>query len=261
MFKQLHKQVAEDRIRDANKNGSQQKMNPVTMPSFKYKGRERPSSMGSAAVGSTYTGDKGEVTNYNHLPHRQEQGQDQSQQQATSQAPERKPYEAADITSQNVQGLVDEGGAYLTQMKQQGEAAARRRGLGNTSIAGQAAMGEAIRGAASLGQADAQAIQQREQLAQQQQQHEDTIKQQQYELTATISSNLQGQYASALDEIMNQSAISINEIETSPDIKTADKNAMITNSVNRRNSDLNFLKSLYNSMPQFNMNWSMFPTI
>lgn len=150
-------------------------------------------------------------------------------------------YKPTTSTAENLQQLTKEGGAYLTQAQQQGQAQAARRGLGNTTLAGQAAAGEAIRAAAPIAQADAQSEMQK------------------WQLGATVSNNLKGQYASAQQQLLNQYAISINQIETAQDISTADKNAMIQNTINRRNADLQFLQNLYNSTPGFNTDWGLFP--
>lgn len=151
-------------------------------------------------------------------------------------------YKPSTSTAENLQQLTQEGGAYLTQAKQQGEAAARRRGMGNTTMAGQAAMGSAIQAAMPIAESDA------------------AKEQAKWQLGATVSSNLQGQYATALDEIMNQYAISVNQIETAQNISTAEKNAMIQNSIARRNADMQFLKNMYKAMPGFNTDWGLFPS-
>ncbi len=195
-------------------------------------------------------------------------------------------YDPSTSTAENLEQLTQEGGSYLSVAKQQGESAARRRGLGNTTLAGQAAMGSAIQAAAPIAESDAakeqqkllqdkefaqekelqegQFLQQKELQKMQDEQAKRLaqmgIDQEQWKLGATVSSNLQGQYASSLDEILNQYAISVNQIETAQDISTADKNAMIQNSVERRNADMNFLKNMYSAMPGFNTDWGVFPS-
>lgn len=150
-------------------------------------------------------------------------------------------YKPTTSTAENLQQLTREGGAYLTQAQQQGQAQAARRGLGNTTLAGQAAAGEAIRAAAPIAQADAQKEQQK------------------WQLGATVSNNLRGQYTTAQQQLLNQYAISINQIETAQDISTADKNKMIQNTIKRRDADLNFLQNLYKNTPGFNTDWNLFP--
>lgn len=144
--------------------------------------------------------------------------------------------------SGNLQELLQEGGSYLTQARQQGTQQAASRGLGNSSIAGQAAQGEAIRSSLPIAQQDAAT---------------DLSK---WTLGATVSSNLQGQYSSSLDDILNQYAISVNQIETAQNISTADKDQMIENSIARRDADLAFLQNMYNAMPGFNTDWGLFPS-
>ena len=159
----------------------------------------------------------------------------QTQAQASSN------YTPSTSVSGNLQGLLQEGGSYLTQARQQGQAQAARRGLANTTLAGQAAQGEAIRAAAPLAQQEAQQQQERQNLA------------------LTTSANLQGQYAQSTQNLLNQYAISINEIETAQDISTADKNQLIQNEINRRNTDLSFLRQLYSAMPTWQPNWTTLP--
>jgi hypothetical protein len=77
------------------------------------------------------------------------------------------------------------------------------------------------------------------------------IEQQSYGVTA----NTQGAYLSAINEITNNAAVSINEIETAPNITQADKDKMIKNTVARRDADLTWTKSLYSNMPTWDMSW------
>ncbi len=151
-------------------------------------------------------------------------------------------YNPSTSTAENLNQLTQEGGSYLSIAKQQGESAARRRGLGNTTLAGQAAMGSAIQAAAPIAESDA------------------AKEQAKWTLGATVSSNLQGQYASSLDDILNQYAISVNQIETAQNIPTAEKDKMIQNSIARRDADMNFLKNMYTAMPGFNTDWGLFPS-
>ncbi len=144
--------------------------------------------------------------------------------------------------SGNLDNILEEGGAYLTQAKQQGLQQAASRGLGNSSIAGQAAQGEAIRASLPIAQQDA------------------ANNLSKWTLGATVSSNLQGQYSSSLDDILNQYAISVNQIETAQNIPTAEKDQMIQNSIARRDADMNFLKNMYTAMPGFNTDWGLFPS-
>ncbi len=155
--------------------------------------------------------------------------------------------------SGNLDNILQEGGAYLTQAKQQGLQQAASRGLGNSSIAGQAAQGEAIRASLPIAQQDAA----NELTKWSQKEASDLSK---WTLGATVSSNLQGQYSSSLDDILNQYAISVNQIETAQDISTKDKNSMIENSIARRDADMNFLKNMYTAMPGFNTDWGLFPS-
>ena len=118
---------------------------------------------------------------------------------------------------------------------------AARRGLANTTLAGQAAEGEAIRAAAPLAQQESQQQFQERQTA------------------LTTSANLQGQYATQAQGLLNQYAISINEIETAQNIPTATKNSLIANEVKRRDADLGFLRKMYSALPTWQTNWNTLP--
>jgi hypothetical protein len=150
-------------------------------------------------------------------------------------------YKPGTSAAGNVQKLTQEGGAYMSQAKQAGEAQAARRGMANTAMAGQTSMGAAIQAAQPLAEADAQRVQE------------------QYKLEATVSSNLQGQYAQTQNDIINQYAISINEIETSGDLTQAQKDAMIKNEIARRNADMAFNKNLYTNLEGYSTDWDVFP--
>ncbi len=63
---------------------------------------------------------------------------------------------ASTSVSSNLNQLLDSGGSYLTQARQQGQSQAARRGLGGSSIAAQAAQGAAIGAAAPIAQQEAQ---------------------------------------------------------------------------------------------------------
>lgn len=80
---------------------------------------------------------------------------------------------------------------------------------------------------------------------------DEAIRQQAYGVTA----NTQGAYLSAINEITNNAAVSINEIETAPNISQADKDAMIQNTVQRRDADLTWTKALYSNMPTWDFSW------
>lgn len=136
--------------------------------------------------------------------------------------------------TENLAALTEEGGAYLTQAKQEGTATAARRGLQNTTLAGQASEAAAIQAALPIAQQEAET-----------------------QLTAqTASANLQAQYATDAQNLLNQYAISINEIETAPDIATEDKNQMIQNEIDRRDADLAFLQSMYSALPAWQPDWA-----
>lgn len=76
------------------------------------------------------------------------------------------------------------------------------------------------------------------------------------EVTAkTTAANTQGEYLNAIDEIVNNAMVSINEIETAEGIDQDEKNTMIENTIKRRDADLAFTKSLYSNMPTWDFSW------
>jgi len=141
----------------------------------------------------------------------------------------------------NLTNLLDAGGSYLTQARQQGEAAARRRGLGNTSIAGQASVGEAIRAASPIAAQDAAAQQER------------------WKLTNEVSANLQGEYTRTVSGLISDYQTNVAAIEASPNIKTAEKQKMIENLTSQRDANLDLSRRIYSNMPTWNTNWSLLP--
>lgn len=78
-------------------------------------------------------------------------------------------------------------------------------------------------------------------------------------LALSTSANLQGAYIAAVDEITNNAMVSINEIEVAEGITQADKDAMIQNTIDRRDADLAFTRMLYSSMPTWDYSWVDIP--
>lgn len=273
-----------------------------------------------------------------------------------------KGIKASTSVSSNLDQLLDSGGTYLTQARQQGQAQAARRGLGGSSIAAQAAQAEAIGVAVPLAQQEAQtkeaqraqaasiaaqmkiaelniqaqkelqqgqfdftgsqaeldrllnqqtqdkaiAEQQRAQLeqlaaqkaeaennrdwqtaeslrqeqsvveaqlrdleaqreqqdkaiAEQQRAQEEAQRHEQEQLKDTVTQNMKGQYNTALQNVLRESQISINAIETATDIKPEDKDKMINNIIARQQTDISFMNNLYNNMPEWEADWSVLP--
>ena len=131
----------------------------------------------------------------------------------------------------------------MQQARNEGLRTAASRGLLNSSIAGQAAQQAAIAAAAPM--ADKNVA---NQLAQQQ-------------FAQGVTANTQGQYMNATQDILNQALISINEIETATNIKQAEKDKMIANTIKRRDADLAFMQEYYSQMPTWSGNWVNFPTM
>jgi hypothetical protein len=70
-----------------------------------------------------------------------------------------------------------------------------------------------------------------------------------------VTANTQGAYLASIDKIINNTAVSINEIETSQNITQAEKDTMITNTVARRDADLSWTRKLYSNMPTWDLSW------
>lgn len=74
-------------------------------------------------------------------------------------------------------------------------------------------------------------------------------------LAMTTSANTQGEYLGAIDTIIKEAMVSVNEIETTEGITAEDKTTMINNTIARRDADLAFMKSLYSNMPTWDFSW------
>ena len=131
----------------------------------------------------------------------------------------------------------------MQQARNEGLRTAASRGLLNSSISGQAAEQAAIAAAAPMAEKNVANQLQQQQFAQ------------------TVTANTQGQYMTATQDILNQALISINEIETATGIKQEEKNAMIANTIKRRDADLAFMQEYYSQMPTWSGNWVNFPTM
>ncbi len=173
-----------------------------------------------------------------------------AQQQMQSQAQAQSPTSSV---AGNLNNLLQQNSAYLTQARQSGQNQAARRGLANSTLAGQAAEGQAIQAALPIAQQEAEQEQQR-QLQQAQQEFQER------QTGLTTSANLQGQYTTQAQGLLNQYAISINEIETAQDITTADKNKLIQNTIKRRDADLKFLQQMYSALPTWQTDWTKLPS-
>ena len=131
----------------------------------------------------------------------------------------------------------------MQQARNAGMRAAGSRGLLNSSIAGQSAEQAAIQAAMPMAQQNVQNQLQQQQFAQ------------------GVTANTQGQYMQSSKDIMEQALISINEIETSTNIKQKEKDKMISNTIKRRDADLEFLQNFYSMMPTWSGNWVNFPVM
>jgi len=145
-------------------------------------------------------------------------------------------------------GLLESNSSYIKNARQNGENYAASRGLLNSSIAAGASGKSAIDAALPIAQQDASTYNQFELTTHN---ADEAIRKSSYDVTA----NTQGAYLSAIDKITNNTAISINEIETASDIPQAQKDKMIANTVARRDADLSWTQQLYSNMPTWDMSW------
>lgn len=152
-------------------------------------------------------------------------------------------YKPTTNTSDNLNQLTQSDSLYMQQAKQQGLNTAASRGLINSSIAAGASQQAAINAAAPIAQADANT----------------TL--QQWNMEKTVQANLQGAYADSINQVMNNAMINVSEIETAEGLKQEEKDKMIKNTIERRDADMAFLKSMYSAMPTWSNNWSSFPSM
>lgn len=150
--------------------------------------------------------------------------------------------------------MMDENSAYMTQAKNQGEQVARSRGLGNSTMAGQAAQGAAIQSAAPIAQSEASNELNKWNA-------KENRNQQAWQLQSTVSANLQGKYTDQVNSLMREAGISINEIETNPNLTPEQKNKMIENTIKRRDADMSFMRNMFSAMPTWNTNWGTLPSM
>lgn len=156
-----------------------------------------------------------------------------------------RPYKYKPTTSvnDNVNQLTDSDSLYMQQARQSGLNTAASRGLLNSSIASGAAQGAAIKAATPIAQQDAQ------------------TEYNKWNLEKSVQSNLQGKYVESVDEIIKNATININAIETAEGLSQEEKDKMIMNSIERRDADLAFQKSLFSALPVWSNNWSSFPVM
>ena len=143
----------------------------------------------------------------------------------------------------SLNNLLSKDSTYMQQASQAGLNTAASRGLLNSSIGAGAAQQAAIQSGLSVVQPDVA--------------YQQDLAKMQYQVAA----NTAGQYMQSYQDIMNNAAISINEIETAignqySNISQAEKDKMIANTIARRDADLAFLKEFYGQMPTWSYNWA-----
>lgn len=143
---------------------------------------------------------------------------------------------------------------------------ANSRGLLNSSMASEAAMAAMMDAALPVAQQDAQtyynqgtinqAAMNDFNLSERQMQHDMSMADREDEtLGKTTSANLQGRYVDAIQDIIDNAAVSINEIETTAGMTQEEKDSMIQNTIARRDADLAFTRQLYSNMPTWDFSW------
>lgn len=152
-------------------------------------------------------------------------------------------YKPTTNTSDNLNQLLNSDSLHMQQAKQQGLNTAASRGLINSSIAAGASQQAAINAAAPMAQQDANS-----QL-------------QQWNTEKTVQANLQGAYVDSVNQSMHNAMINVSNIETTQGLKQAEKDKMIKATLERRDADMAFLKTMYSAMPTWANNWSSFPSM
>ena len=152
-------------------------------------------------------------------------------------------YNPTTNTSDNLNQLTNSDSLYMQQARQSGKNTAASRGLINSSIAAGAAEQAAISAAAPIAQADA------------------STALQQWNMEKTVQANLQGAYADSINQMLNNAMINVSEIETAEGLEQSAKDKMIKNTIERRDADMAFLKTMYSAMPTWSNNWSSFPSM
>lgn len=148
-------------------------------------------------------------------------------------------------------------------LMQQTEAAARRQaaasGLANTSMAVSAAQGAGQQVAYDMAKTDAAASQQQSQYNQSLKQQESEfsrnlalqktqIENQAKQFAQSIQANARGAYTDAVNNLLNNSSVNINNISSNANIGKADKDKLIAQEIKNRDNDLKYLQSLYGTL-------------
>lgn len=152
-------------------------------------------------------------------------------------------YKPSVNTSDNLNQLLNSDSLHMQQAKQQGMNTAASRGLINSSIAAGASQQAAVNAAAPIAQADANTALQ------------------QWNTEKTVQANLQGAYVDSVNQSMHNAMINVSNIETSEGLSQTEKDKMIKNTIERRDADMAFLKTMYSAMPTWSNNWSSFPSM
>lgn len=188
----------------------------------------------------------------------------------------------ATTVQDRMQGLLAQGSKYLDMARQRAAETANSRGFLNSSMAAGAGERAAIEAALPIAQQDAQTLtstslqnasqtnQMRGQVLDEQlqrwsqtsqQTHDKVMSELQYAqeqglIDQKAFANLRGQYLDSITQLARERAISINEIQTNPNIPAENKQQMIDNLNTMFEADIAGTSSIFAQMPMWQRNWS-----
>ena len=182
-----------------------------------------------------------------------------------------------DTVQGQLNGLLQQNNPLMQRAYYQGLDMANSRGLLNSSMASEAAQAAMMDRALPIAQQDAstffdqgirnQAVQNQfnlndrqhgqsaEQAALDRELSREQMDKSDSTLAASTTANTQGKYLDAINQITESTRISINEIEITPGMTQEEKDAMIANTIARRDADLSWVRQLYSNMPTWDFSW------
>ncbi|GEK48429.1 hypothetical protein HPA02_27120 [Bisbaumannia pacifica] len=182
----------------------------------------------------------------------------------------------ATSTADHLNQLLGSNSPLMQRAATQGQQLANQRGLLNSSMAAGAAQGAMIDRALPVAQQDAQYQQQRGLNAQghgfdmermqQDYQNQLGLNEQGFgfdmdRLQASSTANAWGVMANNITDIVAQAMDSINRIQQNPNIAAADKESMIQQIIEMRDTDIEFQGGLYESLSGYLKDTGLFPAL
>ncbi|MBH8578797.1 DUF4214 domain-containing protein [Bisbaumannia pacifica] len=179
-------------------------------------------------------------------------------------------------TADHLSEILSSSSPLMQRAESQGQQLANQRGLLNSSMASGAAMGAMIDRALPVAQQDAQYQQQRGLNAQghgfdmermqQDYQNQLGLNEQGFgfdmdRLQASSTANAWGVMANNITDIVAQAMDSINRIQQNPNIAAADKESMIQQIIEMRDTDIEFQGGLYESLSGYLKDTGLFPAL